>query len=194
MLRPMPEGYSLPQTLRTQRIQLRPLTLGDVPAVFAYGADPQVSRYVTWPTHRSVADSLDFVQQVVRRYESGMIQTWALHHIEQDKLIGTIALDSIDDKNRYGTVGYVLARPWWNQGIMTEVLRAMLDCVFRTTPLNRIEACCDTRNPRSARVMQKSGMTFEGTRRQAHFFKEEFHDTHWYAILRDDWATMTRRG
>jgi RimJ/RimL family protein N-acetyltransferase len=35
--------------------------------------------------------------------------------------------------------------------------------------------------------MEKSGMTFEGVRREVSYFKEAFHDVKSFAILRRDW-------
>ena len=43
--------------VETDRLILRPLTAADAPAVFAWGSDPEVNRYMSYPLERSVADA-----------------------------------------------------------------------------------------------------------------------------------------
>ena len=43
--------------VETDRLILRPLTAADAPAVFAWGSDPEVNRYMSFPLERSVADA-----------------------------------------------------------------------------------------------------------------------------------------
>ena len=51
----------------------------------------------------------------------------------------------------------------------------------------RVYAFCFTRNPASRRVLEKLGMTHEGTRREHTLKWGEFLDSEAYAILREDW-------
>lgn len=48
--------------LTTPRLHLRPLTLADGPAIFAYAQDPEVSRYTLWEPHRTEADSEGYIR------------------------------------------------------------------------------------------------------------------------------------
>ena len=58
--------------------------------------------------------------------------------------------------------GYVLARPWWRQGLMTEVLTEVTVWALRQPSVFRIGAVCDFENIGSARVLEKSGFIREG--------------------------------
>jgi ribosomal-protein-alanine N-acetyltransferase len=185
--------YSIPPTLRTSRLLLRPIVPADASDIFNYGSDPQVTRYVTWPTHRTIDDALDFVNRRVRAYEAGPVLNWGMTQGEGKPVIGCIGIDTVSDQHFSGEMGYVLARPFWRQGLMTEGVRAVIDATFRFTPLNRIEANCVVPNAASARVMEKSGMTFEGIGREMRYFKESFHDLQLWAILRRDWLSATGR-
>jgi len=57
--------------------------------------------------------------------------------------------------------------------------------------LERIYARCFDINPASTRVMEKIGMTFEGTARREYRKNDVFHDFRHYAILRGDWAVKS---
>jgi ribosomal-protein-alanine N-acetyltransferase len=189
----MTGNYSIPSVLCTSRLLLRPIAVTDARDNFAYGSDPQVTRYVTWPTHRTIDDALDFVNRRVRAYETGPVLHWAITEGEGRPMIGCIGIDAISDQHFSGELGYVLARPFWKRGYMTEAARTVIDATFRFTPLNRVEAWCLVANLASARVMEKSGMIFEGIRREASYFKDEFHDLRSWAILRRDWMGAMRR-
>ena len=83
-----------------------------------------------------------------------------------------------------------MSRAYWNRGLMTEALRAVLDFGFREMHLNRIQGCCVVENIGSARVMEKAGMQLEGIRRQYEVADEPdtYLDIQMHAILRRDWA------
>ena len=54
----------LPDSWETKRILLRPAVIADAPAAFeAYTSIPEVSRYMTWKPHRSVAETEVFFRR-----------------------------------------------------------------------------------------------------------------------------------
>jgi [ribosomal protein S5]-alanine N-acetyltransferase len=63
-------------------------------------------------------------------------------------------------------LGYVLARPYWNQGLITEALQPIIDWALTQPNIYRVWAVCDYENLASARVMEKVGMTYEGILRR----------------------------
>lgn len=70
---------------------------------------------------------------------------------------------------------------------MTEALRAIIAFGFEQLQLNRIEARCDAENVGSLRVMEKAGMTYEGTLRERHFVQGAFISLRFYSILRREY-------
>ncbi|MGH6943752.1 MAG: GNAT family N-acetyltransferase, partial [Geminicoccaceae bacterium] len=61
---------------------------------------------------------------------------------------------------------YVLARPFWGRGYMTEAVRALIRAALADPWIFRVWAFCDVENLASARVMEKAGMSFEGRLRR----------------------------
>jgi len=58
--------------IKTSRLYLRPLTLEDVEDVYAYAKDSEVSKYVTWETHKTQTDTQEFVQNYAfKKYAQG---------------------------------------------------------------------------------------------------------------------------
>ena len=50
----------------TERLLLRPPTLADAEQIFArYGQDAEVSRYMSWIPHRTIEDTVTFLNRIV---------------------------------------------------------------------------------------------------------------------------------
>jgi RimJ/RimL family protein N-acetyltransferase len=62
--------------------------------------------------------------------------------------------------------GYMLARQHWNNGLVSEALRCLVDWSLRQVGVFRAWAFCDMENRSSAHVMEKVGMSFEGVLRK----------------------------
>ena len=176
---------SLP-VLDTKRLRLRPLSMRDEKDMYRYASDPAVSRHVLWDAHESPRDTRSALRSAIRQYRSGAPGSFAIERRSDRRMIGTIGFMWINTEHRSAEVGYSLARDCWNQGYATEALAAVLRFGFDTLRLNRIEAQHETSNPASGRVMQKCGMTYEGTLRSRVFNKGHFSDVRLYAILRSD--------
>jgi len=179
--------------LETERLILRPLTLGDVEDVYAYASDPEVARYTTWEAHRSVDDSRAFVEAQVKAYEEDQIAPWAMVLRETGRVIGTTGFVAWAPQHARAELGYAMGRSYWGRGLMTEAVRAVVACGFTQMELNRIEARCIPENRASARVMEKVGMRYEGLLREVMYSKGRFVDLCLYAILRRDWEAAAGR-
>ena len=59
-----------------------------------------------------------------------------------------------------GSIGYVLNKDYWNQGLATEATKAVIDLAFEQLGMNKLIAVHDQDNPASGRVMAKSGMKY----------------------------------
>ena len=63
----------------------------------------------------------------------------------------------------------------------------MLQWAFDTLDLNRVQAEADTRNPASARVLEKLGFVLEGTLREDCVVNGEVSDSWVFGLLERDW-------
>lgn len=83
----------------------------------------------------------------------------------------------------------VLGKKWWGQGIMPEAGLALEKFLFEEVGFNRIQTEHDAVNPKSGRVMQKIGMTYEGTLCQAAVNNRGIIDIPTYSILREEFCS-----
>lgn len=173
-------------TLETARLRLRPIRREDAAAVFSYTKDTEVTRHVLWDAHQTIAQARRFIRFLRRQYRRGLPASFAIALQGSDRVIGTIGFMWVNTDHQSAEIGYSLSREYWNKGLMTEALRAVLAFGFDTLHLNRIEGQHDTQNPASGKVMQHAGMQYEGLMRQRLRNKGRFIDVACYAILKSD--------
>ncbi|MBE5787089.1 MAG: GNAT family N-acetyltransferase [Clostridiales bacterium] len=177
--------FRLPE-LETERLRLRPLRMSDARDMYAYARDPQVSRHVLWDAHENLGQSRQFLRASIRQYRMGMPGSFAIELKSSGRMIGTIGFMWVNAEHRSAEVGYSLGREYWNKGLMTEALRAVIGFGFDTMRLHRIEAQHDVANPASGRVMAHVGMVQEGILRHRVMNKGKYVDVAVYAILESD--------
>lgn len=177
--------------LETERLILRPFTEDDAQAVFVgWASDSEVTKYLTWPTHRTVNDSLGFMRYCVQSYQDKTSYQWGMERRDTHELIGNISVVHINEGIAEMGLGWVLSRKYWGQGYMPEAAKKVIDFLFDEVAVNRIFATHDARNLKSGRVMQKVGMKYEGTLRQSTRNNQGIVDLSHYAILRSDRETL----
>ena len=187
-----PQFFSRLPVLETADLVLRRPARKDAKDIFRYASDPEVSRYVLWDAHRSLAETRSLISYLRSRSRAGYPSSWVVTLKEAGTVIGTIGFIWYSDENRSAELGYSFSREYWNRGYATQALRAVIDASFRSLPLNRVEAQHDVRNPASGRVMEKCGLRREGVLRNRIVNKGEYVDVVMYAILRSDWENAQR--
>ena len=152
---------TLPDEIRTARLVLRRPVMADAEAIFAgYATDPEVSRYLTWRPHGSVADTRAHISYFASLWDAGDRRSYVIDAADCP-CAGGIDLRLADD-GRSVVFGYVLRRDRWGRGLMAEALAACVERALAHPGVWRAWAYCDVDNPASGRVMEKAGMQFEG--------------------------------
>jgi RimJ/RimL family protein N-acetyltransferase len=145
----------VPQRIETPRLVLsRPVT-SDADAIFErYASDPDVTRFLGWPRHRSVADTqafLTFSDQEWERWPGG---PYVIRLRDGGRLIGGTGFSF--QTSDHAVTGYVLAKDAWGKGYATEALTAVVD-LARRLGVKRLSALCHPDHRASRRVLEKCG-------------------------------------
>jgi ribosomal-protein-alanine N-acetyltransferase len=177
--------------IATKDLILRKLKLSDTLDIFEYASRPEVSHYTIWDRHKTKNDTKVFLKYALRCSGKGLPVSWAIVHKKDKKVIGTAGVETYDEKHKCAGLGYVLSPEYWNRGYVTEAVTGIIDFIFKKLEPNRVEAVCDINNTASARVMEKSGMKYEGVLRQRiATVKGTVHDVKIYAITAGDMAEI----
>ena len=150
--------------LETERLLLRRIRREDAQRIFdCWASDPEVTRYLTWQPHASVAVTEAIVARWVAEYEQPDCYRYGIELREPGELIGMI--DVVGYHHGNPVIGYCSGRAYWGNGYMTEALKALCAALFEAGyPMIRIEAVRE--NIGSNRVIQKAGFRFANSREQ----------------------------
>jgi ribosomal-protein-alanine N-acetyltransferase len=181
-------------TLETERLILRKMIMEDQHDLFEYASDPELTKYTIWDYHKTIENSIYYLQLILEQYENNQVSNWAIVLKSSQKMIGTCGFVYWAPEHHRAEVGYALSRKYWNRGLMSEAIQELISFGFDNMDLNRIEARCNMGNIGSERIMQKSGMTFEGVIREQLLIKGQFEDIKLYALLKRELKQALRRG
>lgn len=179
-----------PPEIETPRLILRRMRKTDSADMYEYARDPAVSEYLLWQPHESEAYTRRYLNYLQTRYRAGDFHDWAVVWRDADKMIGTCGFTSFRLDANSAEIGYVLNRSYWGMGVASEAVRAVLRFGFLELRLHRIEAHYMIGNNRSRRVMEKVGMTYEGTQRDSLFVKGRYVSVGVCAVLENEFRSM----
>ena len=176
------------QRIETDRLILRRYVIEDADAMYKnWASDSEVTKFLTWQPHSSVEVSRSIIEDWLKEYSDEKYYQWAIVLKDNgNEPIGDISVVQMNEDISMVHIGYCLGRAWWRRGIMSEALKAVMDFMFDTVKVNRVEARHDPRNPNSGKVMQKCGMKYEGTLRSADRNNQGICDACYYALLRSE--------
>lgn len=173
--------------LETERLILRRFEPEDAVMMYKnWASDPEVTKTLTWPTHQSVEDSRQILEEWIQQYDNDEFYEWAITLKEDQQVIGSIGVVSQRPEVEMVHIGYCLSRKYWNRGLMSEALERLIAFFFDEVGVNRIESRHAVDNPGSGKVMEKCGLIKEGCTRQSDRDNRGISDSNHYAILRED--------
>lgn len=176
----------LPPTMLSDRLVLRAVAEGDINAIHAACSDPRLTEYTIFETHTSRGMSEDFVRNVaITNYEQEIPDPFAIA-LKSDpaRLIGCCGGKWTENRcNRSVEFGYWIACGHWGRGYATEAVRLLVPYLFDHYHPERVQAHVMEPNRASRRVLEKAGLTYEGTLRRAYFRRGQHWDIRMYSIL-----------
>ena len=174
--------------LETERLILRKFKIDDADIMYRnWASDDEVTKYLTWPTHKDVNETRNILAGWIEQYSNLDFYNWAIVLKEIGEPIGSLSVVKYKEKTSSAAIGWCIGKRWWGQRIMPEAARAVLQYLFEEVEFNRIAARHDKDNPRSGRVMQKIGMTCEGTLRASGKNNQGIVDEVYYSILKEEY-------
>lgn len=176
------------QIIETERLLLRKYTLNDSEDMYNNWAKyEECFKFLPWKPCATINDVEERIKRWMELYKENTFYQWGIELKENREIIGFINLHNLDKDNFSAETTYILSPKYWNKGITTEAVRAVLEFGFESIGLNRISADFYSGNDYSQKVMHKNNMIYEGTFREKYFKSGRFFDSIQYAILKKDW-------
>jgi ribosomal-protein-alanine N-acetyltransferase len=177
-------NFSPTPTLETKRLILRPLAMSDAEAILRYSQKPVFYQAMGRQTYSSAGDIQEFIADLLKKDPSFF---WVVILRDKNCVIGDCGFCQFHKEARRAEVSCAIDPTYWDRGYATEAAGRVIQFGFEGAGLDRIQAICSTGNIVSERVIQKSGMQFEGVLR--HYIRHEDKplDMKMYSILKQEW-------
>jgi [ribosomal protein S5]-alanine N-acetyltransferase len=117
----------LPEKVQTERLTLQRLRYEDAEEIFyTYSSKPEVTRYVSWPTHETIEDTRSFLKYVNDCWNAGMDYSYSIRITETKQLIGSFGFINELCKVLFG---YAFGPLHLNKGYATETCKRMMELI-----------------------------------------------------------------
>jgi len=168
----MGDPYAKFPYIVTDKVILRKIVETDIEGLFEIYNNKNVFTFIPG----DIKNNKDTVQNMIGHFERdfnkrkiiflGICLTEA-----PDEIVGVAEMFEYDAKVNMITIGYRINERYWGKGIATKAVRALVDYLFFTVKINRIQAFVMTSNKKSQKVLQKNKFVKEGIMRQSQYWK-----------------------
>ena len=173
-------------TLKTERLILRPWRQGDLEDFYEYARVDGVGQMAGWLPH----ESKETTQMILDSFITHK-KTFALELNE--KVIGSLGIENYKEDEfpeldglRGRSIGYVLSKDHWGQGLMPEAVKAVQRYLFEEEKLDFLIVSHYAFNKQSKRVIEKSGFRYLKTIQLSTRYGTT-EDTLVYILRKEEW-------
>jgi RimJ/RimL family protein N-acetyltransferase len=181
--------------IRTKRLVIRELQATDREALLAFVRDPDQIKHML--LFLQTEEQLDtFLSAVLESASDRPRLQWhfAVEDAATAHYLGSCCLMVEPDSPTSAELGYWFLREAWGKGYATESSAAMLELGFGRLGFHRVWGKCHVHNVPSAKVMEKLGMTYEGTQREHVWLHDHFRSSRMYGMLVDEYRAKVSAG
>lgn len=177
------------QTIKTERLILRPFEKSDLDGVLSYYSLPDVQRYLDWKARdKSEAKAaFESMRKQTRLTRPGEVLTLAIVRKSDGKVMGHVSLRYTDSTAAQGEIRFAIGPLFRNKGYASEAVKAVVTLGFEEFRLHRVYARTAGQNEASARLLKRLGMRLEAHYREHALFQGEWDEELHFAILDREW-------
>jgi RimJ/RimL family protein N-acetyltransferase len=172
--------------LSGKRATLRELRMSDAPSLFAMLTADEVARFIS-PPPSTVEGFERFIAWTLRQRAAGTYVCFAVTLHGFDTAIGIFQVREIEPGFNTAEWGFAIGSPFWGTGLFEEGANLVLEFVFDTIGVHRLEARAAVINGRGNGALAKVGAVHEGVLRKSFLRNGQYLDQVLYAIVEDDW-------
>lgn len=140
---------------------LREPQKSDAEFYFKSLTDEATIQYTSYDV-KSVSEIEGWFLDYKKQFKESKRISWAIEEAATQKVIGEVSFFSVVVEDKKGEIGYFLEREYWGRGIMSQVLKAVIDYLFEELKVTRLQSVVMQENLGSRRLLEKNGFTEEG--------------------------------
>jgi RimJ/RimL family protein N-acetyltransferase len=164
--------------LKGVTVNLKILEKEDLPLAATWSNDPQFGGEFEPLEQNSLRD--------MEKWYEGLSsdERWFIIEKKDGTKIGQIVSTP---QGPHFSIGYCVSPQERGKGYCTEAVKILVDFLFLSKDIVRVQAEASPENRASQKVLEKAGFTKEGVIRKSVFNKGRWHDGIMYSILREEW-------
>ena len=175
-------------TITTERLILRRFEYADNDAMLKnWVADERIQSLYSEPVYSTKEAVKELLDKYIGSYERNDYYRWAIIEKKSGECIGQIAYFLVDNKNNFAEIEYCIGSAFQCKGYATEATKAIIAYGFNKINLHKVQICTKTINAPSKRVIEKCGLTYEGTLRDYFYMNGEYVGRLYFSILKSEY-------
>lgn len=175
-------------TIETERLILRRFEYtDDEPMLKNWIADEKIQSMYSEPVYSTKEEVKGLLDKYIGSYERDDYYRWAVIEKVSGECIGQIAYFLVDTKNHFAEIEYCIGSAYQGRGYATEAAKAVIAYGFDRMNLHKVQICTKAINKCSKRVIEKCGLTYEGTLRDYFYMNGEYVSRLYFSILRSEY-------
>lgn len=179
-------------TIETERLILRRFEFEDNESMRRnWISDEKIQSMYSEPVYSTAEEVKELLDKYIGSYERDDYYRWAIVEKASGECIGQIAYFLVDSKNHFAEIEYCIGAAFQRRGYATEAAKAVIAYGFDRINLHKVQICTKTINKPSKRVIEKCGLTYEGTLRDYFYMNGEYVGRLYFSVLRDEYKTKS---
>jgi ribosomal-protein-alanine N-acetyltransferase len=149
--------FSIFPEINTLRLKLRKLADTDAQKIHELRSSPIVNAFIDRDISTGTADALAFIKKITDLIQNNKAIYWVITLNDEPALIGTIGLWNFDIPGATIEIGYELLPQYHGKGLMTEVIKSVINYGFNEMEAETITAFTDAGNISSVKLLISNG-------------------------------------
>lgn len=181
------------KNIETERMLLRRFEYSDNESMRKnWISNEKIQSLYSEPVYSTEEEVKELLDKYIGSYEKDDYYRWAIIDRETKECIGQIAYFLVDSKNHFAEIEYCIGEDYQCRGLATEATKAVIAYGFDEINLHKVQICTKTINAPSKRVIEKCGLTYEGTLRDYFYMDGQYVGRLFFSILREEYNNCPR--
>lgn len=176
--------------LESERVVLKEIPLEYRHRFYEIFSDREVLKFTDRPICTNIDEAILYLNHCNKRAGDKEHIFLGIFLKSNNDLEGVLSIYHIDIKHSFASLGILLAREYWRQGIMTEALKTFLYYYFLQLNFNRIELQTFVKNIPAIKLFEKLQFKKEGELRQNFLIAGEYENSYLFSMLKSEFEEI----
>jgi RimJ/RimL family protein N-acetyltransferase len=168
---------------------LRAISLNDIPHLLEWRNYPEFRQFFREHRELAIEDQIRWYEETVQKNET--VRMFAITELSTNELIGACGLCYIDFRNQSADFSIYIGKDklYIDDNFAPDVASTLLQFGFEQLNLNRVWAEIYSIDDKKQEFFENIGFTIEGRHRQSRWVNNQWVDSLYYAMLKDEYGS-----